>query len=173
MGNETEREAFEQLVRETCSTDEYTFKRDGGAYFRMTCAKTYDGLPAREMASVQTLWNFYQAGAAYQRAQPSGIEITKLLSCVRYLTGIAERGLKRQIREDESVESFVLGYVQSLETQPSDDVAKDAARYQWLVKHSTYGIDYRQRPELTLSIYAPDHRDGLSAAIDAAMAGGE
>ena len=56
--------------------------------------------------------------------------------------------------------------------QPSDDVAKDAARYQWLVKHSTYGIDYRQRPELTLSIYAPDHRDGLSAAIDAAMGQG-
>lgn len=49
---------------------------------------------------------------------------------------------------------------------------KDAARYQWLVKHSTYGIDSRQRPELTLSIYAPDHRDGLSAAIDAAMGQG-
>ena len=57
------------------------------------------------------------------------------------------------------------------EPQPSDD-AKDAARYRWLVKHSTYGIDYRQRPALTLPIYAPDHRDSLSAAIDAAMAGG-
>jgi len=109
----------------------------------------------------------------YAAPQPvSDGEITKLLSCVRYLTGIAERGMKRSIREDESVESFVLKYVQSLETQPSDDVAEDAARYQWLVKHSTYGIDYRQRPELTLSIYAPDHRDGLSAAIDAAMGQG-
>jgi len=126
----------------------------------------------RPYTFLATKWAWAAWQAAYQRAQPSDIEITKLISCVRYLTGIAERGLKRQIREDESVESFVLGYVQSLETQPSDDVAKDAARYQWLVKHSTYGIDYRQRPELTLSIYAPDHRDGLSAAIDAAMGQG-
>ena len=45
----------------------------------------------------------------------------------------------------------------------------DADRYRWLEANSTYGIDYRQRPELTLPIYAPDHRDGLDAAIDAAM----
>ena len=45
----------------------------------------------------------------------------------------------------------------------------DADRYRWLEANSTYGIDYRQRPELTLPIYAPDHREGLDAAIDAAM----
>ena len=63
------RDKFEQLVRDTCHTDEYTFKLNGGAYFRTTYAKTYDGLPPREMASVQTLWTFYQAGAAHQRQQ--------------------------------------------------------------------------------------------------------
>ena len=47
----------------------------------------------------------------------------------------------------------------------------DADRYRWLEANSTYGIDYRQRPELTLPIYAPDHREGLDAAIDAAMGG--
>ena len=47
----------------------------------------------------------------------------------------------------------------------------DADRYRWLEANSTYGIDYRQRPELTLPIYAPDHREGLDAAIDAAMEG--
>jgi len=68
----------------------------------------------------------------YAAPQPvSDGEITKLLSCVRYLTGIAERGMKRSIRDDESVESFVLKYVQSLEAKPSDD-AKEAARYRWL-----------------------------------------
>ena len=50
------------------------------------------------------------------------------------------------------------------------ELAKDAGRYRWIVKKSTYGIDYRQRPELTLPIYAPDRRDGLDTAIDAAMA---
>lgn len=70
------RDKFEQLVRDTCHVDEYTFKRDGGAYFRTTYAKTHDGLPPREMASVQTLWTFYQAGAAHQRAQqPQSAEV--------------------------------------------------------------------------------------------------
>ena len=63
------RDKFEQLVRDTCHVDEYTFKRDGGAYFRTTYAKTYDGLPPREMASVQTLWAFYQAGARAARSE--------------------------------------------------------------------------------------------------------
>ncbi len=49
------------------------------------------------------------------------------------------------------------------------ELQKDADRYRWLEANSTYGIDYRQRPELTLPIYAPDHREGLDAAIDAAM----
>ena len=51
-----------------------------------------------------------------------------------------------------------------------EGLAKDEARYQWIVKKSTYGISYRQCPELTLPIYAPDHRDGLGDAIDTAMA---
>ena len=50
------------------------------------------------------------------------------------------------------------------------ELAKDAGRYLWIVKKSTYGISYRQCPELTLPIYAPDHRDGLGDAIDTAMA---
>ena len=49
------------------------------------------------------------------------------------------------------------------------ELQKDADRYRWIEANSTYGIDYRQRPELTLPIYAPDHREGLDAAIDAAM----
>ena len=51
-----------------------------------------------------------------------------------------------------------------------ESLAKDAGRYRWIVKKSTYGISYRQCPELTLPIYAPDHRDGLGDAIDTAMA---
>lgn len=50
------------------------------------------------------------------------------------------------------------------------ELAKDAGRYRWIVKKSTYGISYRQCPELTLPICAPDHRDGLGDAIDTALA---
>lgn len=75
------RDKFEQLVRDTCRVDEHTFKRDGGAYFRTTYAKTYDGLPPREMASVQTLWNFYQAGAhAAMSEQKMSKELIEKLS---------------------------------------------------------------------------------------------
>lgn len=51
------------------------------------------------------------------------------------------------------------------------ELQKNADRYRWLEANSTYGIDYRQRPELTLPIYAPDHHEGLGAAIDKAMKG--
>ena len=61
---------------------------------------------------------------------------------------------------------------QAIIDQQAERIAElqlDADRYRWIEANSTYGIDYRQRPELTLPIYAPDHRDGLDAAIDAAM----
>lgn len=51
-----------------------------------------------------------------------------------------------------------------------EELAKDAERYRWIAKLSTYGIDCRQRPSLTLPIYAPDHIDSLDTAIDTAMA---
>mgnify|MGYP000175625678 CR=1 FL=1 len=50
-----------------------------------------------------------------------------------------------------------------------ESLAKDAGRYRWIAKLSTYGIDCRQRPSLTLPIYAPDHIDSLGDAIDTAM----
>lgn len=47
-------------------------------------------------------------------------EVSRLLETVKYLIGIAERGAGRKMREDETTEQFVLGYVQSLE-QPQGD----------------------------------------------------
>ena len=80
------RDKFEQLVRDTCHTDEHTFKLDGGAYFRTTYAKTYDGLPPREMASVQTMWNFYQAGAAHQRQQAREVVMPDVSAMAKVLS---------------------------------------------------------------------------------------
>lgn len=51
-----------------------------------------------------------------------------------------------------------------------EGLAKDAGWYRWIAKRSEYGIDCRQRPALTLPIYAPDHIDRLGDAIDTAMA---
>ena len=42
-------------------------------------------------------------------------EVDRLLKTVKYLIGIAERGSGREMRNDETVEQFVLSYVQSLE----------------------------------------------------------
>lgn len=41
--------------------------------------------------------------------------IDRLLKTLRYLIGIAERGEGRKIRDDETIEQFVLGYVKRLE----------------------------------------------------------
>lgn len=42
-------------------------------------------------------------------------ECDRLLKSVRYMQGIAERGEGRPMRDDETVEDFVLGYVKRLE----------------------------------------------------------
>ena len=42
-------------------------------------------------------------------------ECARILATVRYMQGIAERGEGRPMRDDETVEDFVLGYVQRLE----------------------------------------------------------
>ena len=47
------------------------------------------------------------------------MDMLRLIETIKYLRGIAERGLGREIREDETIEQFVLGYVKQLEsTQP-------------------------------------------------------
>jgi len=43
--------------------------------------------------------------------------ILKLTETIKYLIGIAERGEKRSIKDGETVESFVLGYVKKLEAE--------------------------------------------------------
>ena len=60
-------------------------------------------------------WEAWQAALAAQPATVPDEEVMKLLSAVKYIIGIAERGEGRAMREDESVESFVLGYVKRLE----------------------------------------------------------
>ena len=42
-------------------------------------------------------------------------DVLRLVETVKYLRGIAKRGEGREMRDDETVEGFVLGYVQRLE----------------------------------------------------------
>lgn len=59
-------------------------------------------------------------------ADPSGLtaqEAMRLIDTVKYLRGIAERGEGRAMRDDETVEQFVLGYVKRLEQPAAEPVA--------------------------------------------------
>lgn len=51
-------------------------------------------------------------------------EMLRLIKTIKYLRGIAERGLDREMRDDETLEQFVLGYVKQLETQPQQEPVK-------------------------------------------------
>lgn len=52
-------------------------------------------------------------------AQDGWHEVDRLLKTVKYLIGIAERGDGRAMRDDETTEQFVLGYVKRLESKLS------------------------------------------------------
>lgn len=63
------------------------------------------------------------AGGVGNMEQPQSVdwpEVDRLLKTVKYLIGIAERGAGRKMRNDETVEQFVLSYVRSLE-QPQGE----------------------------------------------------
>lgn len=45
-------------------------------------------------------------------------ECDRVVKTLRYIQGIAERGFGRAMREDETIEQFVLGYVKQLEAAP-------------------------------------------------------
>ena len=58
------------------------------------------------------------------------MDMLRLIETIKYLRGIAERGLGREIRDDETIEQFVLGYVKQLEdsTVRTKDLTDDEER---------------------------------------------
>jgi hypothetical protein len=73
-------------------------------------------------ASIHRQWAVYHDLPVYTRqqtdrqAQEDGWkEVERLLTTIRYIQGIAEHGEKRQMRDDETLEQFVLDYVRKLE----------------------------------------------------------
>lgn len=67
---------------------------------------------------------------AHAQAEPTWTpdECARVLETLRYVQGIAERGEGRQMREDETLEAFVLGYVKRLEAAQAQ-----AEPYAWAV----------------------------------------
>lgn len=62
----SEREEFEAWVKDSFTTNEYSFKRDGewGGYLCSVTSKNYFGAPSRgEWIETQSLWDTWQAGA--------------------------------------------------------------------------------------------------------------
>jgi len=78
------------------------------------------------------------------------MDMLRLIETIKYLRGIAERGLGREIRDDETIEQFVLGYVKQLEAAPV----------------RTKDLTAQEKANI---IYAADHRNPM-AMIDAAIA---
>ena len=68
--------------------------------------------------------------AAQAQATPtwSPDECARVIATLRYVQGIAERSEGRQMREDETLEAFVLGYVKRLEAAQAQ-----AEPYAWAV----------------------------------------
>lgn len=113
----------------------------------------------------------------------SGEAVSALTAELRRLRA-ENAGLAKSLAESRANDQAAMGWLTSLRWASGDRgermlpelvthiewLAKDAGRYRWIAKLSTYGIDCRQRPSLTLPIYAPDHIDSLGVAIDTAMA---
>lgn len=124
---------------------------------------------------------FGAAEEYYRRANPA--TITALTAELRRLRA-ENAGLAQSLAESRANDQAAMGWLTSLRWASGDrgermlpelvthieGLAKDAGRYRWIAKLSTYGIDCRQRPSLTLPIYAPDHIDSLGYSIDTAMA---
>ncbi len=122
------------------------------------------------------------------------MDMLRLIETIKYLRGIAERGLGREIRDDETIEQFVLGYVKQLEAAPVKPVKQEPLGYALFrqgihtgterslacAKHwvdadivPLYAAPVRTK-DLTAQekaniIYAADHRNPM-AMIDAAIA---
>ncbi len=110
---------------------------------------------APEAPAVQETWH------AEQCAQ--------VLRALRYIQGIAERGEGRPMRDNESLEEFLLGYVQRLERKApavQADLVKDAERYRWL-KCERFDKPYAVTNENMIAVYEGEE---LDSAIDAAIA---
>ena len=103
-------------------------------------------------------------------------DILRLLETIKYMRGIAERGTGKEMPEDIPVESFVLGYVKSIEAENAKlkaelaEAKKDAERYRWLTDDHL-GMDTRTRCQRILDQMAVLSYSGACIKIDEAMKG--
>lgn len=54
------------------------------------------------------------------------LSVEKLIDSMKFIVGIAERGVGRQIKDEEAVEEFVLAYVRGLESRLKTQEVKNA-----------------------------------------------
>lgn len=105
----------------------------------------------------------------------SAEQCAQVLRALRYIQGIAERGEGRPMRDNESLEEFLLGYVQRLERKAPAAQAdlRDAERYRWLKARAQKDTSYdRFGPDgchWSIGFYGKSAQS-LDAAIDAAIA---
>ena len=97
-------------------------------------------------------------------------ECDRVMKTLRYIQGIAERGEGRAMRDDETLEQFVLGYVKKLERPEQEPVA-------WVYKGNFHPFDPSDwaKGETATPLYtAPPKREwvGLTESEIVELAGG-
>lgn len=86
-----------------------------------------------EIATIQSEWQISLKEIERLKAKPEPVwtleECKKAIDTLNYIQGIAECGEHRAMRDDESLDHFVLGYVKKLEAaQPTQEPLTDERR---------------------------------------------
>lgn len=72
-------------------------------------------------------------------------DMLRLIETIKYLRGIAERGTGRPCGNTETVETFVLGYVKTLEEQVK--LLREALKWAWMFIKNGLDLGYIAPPE--------------------------
>jgi hypothetical protein len=135
---------FEVSAGWNCVTATYRIASKDGDDFEVECISH----PQNDSAPVQPVKPSQQADASLEPVATDLMDMLRLIGTIKYLRGIAERGLGREIREDETIEQFVLGYVKQLEAAIRATRAQEQAEQEpvaWMNDSTPMGVFARHK----------------------------
>ena len=115
------------------TTDVFPVGREVPQDKLLACVYFKDGAAMQQTIEVLQEMQTEIGYTTQQANQEHGEPVWPLEDCVRllktlnYIEGIAAKGEGRQMRDDESLEQFILGYVKRLETQPKQEQGETVA----------------------------------------------
>lgn len=115
------------------TTDVFPVGREVPQDKLLACVYFKDGAAMQQTIEVLQEMQTEIGYTTQQANQEHGEPVWPLEDCVRllktlnYIEGIAAKGEGRQMRDDESLEQFILGYVKRLEAQPKQEQGEPVA----------------------------------------------